>query len=966
MNRLTLLTLLAVSLPYGTNTYAQRSARVSISPTIRYQKIDGFGGTGMTPTWGAEMSQAQIQKLWGQGDDEMNLNIMRMRIAPDEGVWGGAYVQAVKWGKEQGAFIFATPWTPPYRFKLDAEQTWGQSSNHGRLNPECVDEFAQWLEQYRAFMEQQGAAVDMISIQNECDFDPEGYEGCLYTPEEMATMVTAARKYIDNKCKVMGPECFGWDSWTYNRKLVAIPEAVENIDIWGNHIYGGLKLDYVSEVTAKTGRPMWMTEYLVDSIGRWDQEYEFIESVERCMQAGFSAYVYYSLHKHMFGNGNWGGNMNELNKRAYIFGHYGRYATGLTRVKTSITDLGSTPIIGTAYANETNDTINLFILNKSTQDVSLTTLLPFEPAQVYAIVTNSSVNRRRMDVSSQYAGTKSPKISILSESFYTLQFIKNVPEEPQPGEAALPEALKGIQQCNPISDMRFCADPTAIEYNGRLYVYGTDDQQQFDAVNGMKSNTYGRIKQLVMLSTADLINWTYHGTIDMQAVCGNWLSASWAPSIVSRVEDDGLTHFYLYFSNNGGGIGVITATSPTGPWTAPLQGNLISGSTPGLGLCNNPFDPGVVIDDKGTAWMAFGGGTPNASGTTLQPGNARIVRLGQDMVSLDSEIVPIPAPYHFEANELNVMKGKLVYSYCTSWSARTDWNSYGSALAAPSACSICYMTSDDPLDANSWKYKGEYLANPGSFGYPHGNNHAHLQKLGNSFYLLYHTQWLEHGMGFDGGYRSIAMNKAVVRESTQKISEVTAANTGILQLTAQRVNPYLPQQAEQFHSSASTTATNLDDAGNTAIIPKAGSWTLTRGVYFGTQGSSTFSARLKGCGRLEVYCDVTDSTPIATIDFDDEDWKAYTAPCEEPLTELHNIYMVFKSADANSAFDSWQFTEEGTGITETGTSSATILHRDYLSLSGTILPDRPKAKGIYLQRSYLSDGTVQTKAITIR
>ena len=75
----------------------------------------------MTPTWGAEMSQAQIQKLWGQGEDEMNLNIMRMRIAPDEGAWGGAYVQAVKWGKEQGAFIFATPWTPPYRFKLDAD-----------------------------------------------------------------------------------------------------------------------------------------------------------------------------------------------------------------------------------------------------------------------------------------------------------------------------------------------------------------------------------------------------------------------------------------------------------------------------------------------------------------------------------------------------------------------------------------------------------------------------------------------------------------------------------------------------------------------------------------------------------------------------------------------------------------------------------------------------------------------------
>ena len=67
------------------------------------------------------------------------------------------------------------------------------------------------------------------------------------------------------------------------------------------------------------------------------------------------------------------------------------------------------------------------------------------------------------------------------------------------------------------------------------------------------------------------------------------------------------------------------------------------------------------------------------------PGNARIVRLGKDMISLDSDIMPIPAPYHFEANELNVMGGKLVYSYCTSWRERTNWPSYDGISEAPSA-----------------------------------------------------------------------------------------------------------------------------------------------------------------------------------------------------------------------------------------------------------------------------------------
>ena len=43
-------------------------------------------------------------------------------------------------------------------------------------------------------MEDQGAAIDILSVQNESDYDPEGYEGCLYTVDEMTHMVTALRR----------------------------------------------------------------------------------------------------------------------------------------------------------------------------------------------------------------------------------------------------------------------------------------------------------------------------------------------------------------------------------------------------------------------------------------------------------------------------------------------------------------------------------------------------------------------------------------------------------------------------------------------------------------------------------------------------------------------------------------------------------------------------------------------------
>ena len=66
---------------------------------------------------------------------------------------------------------------------------------------------------------------------------------------------------------------------------------------------------------------------------------------------------------------------------------------------------------------------------------------------------------------------------------------------------ALAADYKGTNYNNPISANIFCADPTALEYKGRLYVYGSNDHQQFIA-NGKKGeNSYGEIKSIVVFST---------------------------------------------------------------------------------------------------------------------------------------------------------------------------------------------------------------------------------------------------------------------------------------------------------------------------------------------------------------------------------------------------------------------------------------------------------------------------------
>ena len=953
--------LYATALSGGLTLSAQPTATVSIDSEKKYQTIDGFGGCGMNGQWADVYTQEQVDKLWGP--DGMGYNIMRIRISPDESGWN-SYVNPVKWAKAHGAIVFATPWTPPIRFKVGATPSpWGgQSSSHGSINPDSIEVYAQWLEQYRQHMEDQGAAIDILSIQNECDYDPD-YEGCLFSVDEMAQMVQAARKYISPECKIMAPECFGWDSHKYNRELVTKSAAVRSsIDVWGNHLYGANDLTYVEYVTNITRKPMWMTEYIYDEdkVGTWESACNFAEQVDSCMRMGFSAYVYYNMVNHFFGDGAGGGDTSEPGKFAYILGHYAQYATGMTRIDATFANSGGAALKGSAYVSEKGDTVNLFVLNRADQSVSLRINLPFESKQVYTIVTNTVRNRYRQNESNAYAGTANPEITLLPSAFYTLQFIRTEAEEPEPGQPTIAEAYKADTQTNPLNPLQFCADPTAIEYEGRLYVYGTNDQQEFDATGGMTSNTYGKIKSLVVMSSADLVNWTYHGTIDMQAVCGSWLTASWAPSIVSREEEDGLTHFYLYFSNSGGGVGVITATSPLGPWTDPLGKNLISGSTPGLGLCTIPFDPGVVIDDDGTGWLAFGGGSPNAEGTDLMPGNARIVRLGKDMISLDSEIATIPAPYHFEANELNIMNGKFVYTYCTSWRERTDWTSYGSSLDAPTACSMCYMTNTDPLNSNNWKYCGEYFSNPGTFGYPYGNNHTHLQKFGNYYYLFYHTQSLEQQMGLNGGYRNISMNRAVVIERMQNISPVTASDAGISALAANRINPFDPQQAETMCTAAGLSARNAEEAGNTVLTDiQNGAWLMLKTVSFGSTEATRFKARLKGKGTLEVRLDNIDADPVATLDFASADWNEAEVACSSAITGTHNVYLLFTHAE-DAEFDAWQFMENsGSSIIGNGNGHKTLVRSEYYHLNGMRLHEQP-THGIFIRKAFYSDGSMET------
>ena len=532
---------------------------------------------------------------------------------------------------------------------------------------------------------------------------------------------------------------------------------------------------------------------------------------------------------------------------------------------------------------------------------------------------------------------------------------------------------KPVGEANPISPCVFCADPTAIDYKGRLYVYGTNDTQQYLKNGKTGGNGYGDIRSLVIFSTEDMVNWTFHGTIDVGKLCSSWgwrFAASWAPSAVWRTNAEGEDEFFLYFANSGGSIGVLKASSPTGPWISPLTKPMIDGDTPGVKPCNWIFDPGAVVDENGTGWIAFGGGDPQPTGSSLWPGNSRIAKLNSSMTGLDGSAVNMPAPYLFEASELNIIGGRFVYTYNTSWSDRNDWGSFtgNNGQPAPSTCSMCYMVSDTPLVPDSWDYRGEYVPNEGNFNMGWGNNHTHLHKFKGKYYLFYHSTILEQSMKNEGamnseasGYRSIGVDLATVNENTQTINKMTLTRNGVDAIG--NINPYELQEAETMATcggisyedftniSKNTRISTLgnDASRNMQVKMQAGAWILLRQVDFGTNGASKIMVRAKGEGTIEVRIGRKGASPIATLDISSSEMSDFTVDVD--ANKLHgqkNVYIAVTSG-SDVYLDAWQATEALPDAIDAISGSKIVKSESY-DLSGRRLPDAHQHRGIVIEQ----------------
>ena len=457
---------------------------------------------------------------------------------------------------------------------------------------------------------------------------------------------------------------------------------------------------------------------------------------------------------------------------------------------------------------------------------------------------------------------------------------------------------------NPLIDYRFGADPYAMEYNGRVYVYMTNDSQQFDATEKdakgypVKENSYDKINTITVLSSSDMVNWTNHGNIPVAGANGaaKWAKNSWAPAVCHK-QIDGKEQFFLYFADGGGGIGVLVADTPIGPFHEPSgkdSSRLIKWGTQASDGVVWLFDPAVLVDDDGTGYLYYGGGVP--AGKENMPGTSRVVKLKDNMVELDGNAVAIEAPAVFEDSGIHKHNGTYYYTYCSNWN-----NTAGTGIA-----NICVMTSDNPM--GPFTYKGIAFENQNKFFGIGGNNHHCFFDFNGKHYFTYHAQTVTKALGIPSKvqvYRSTHIQEVEYDTDNKTIKPIIGTYEGVDQ--TQNLDPYTRVEAETIGWAKGITTADCEETGSMVDSINQKVTDITDGDYiavskaaFGDEGAKSFTLKAKalagGC-TVDVYLDAPDAgsgKKVGTINIPVNDAS------QKNLLEM----------------DYWKFTKNGTDSSE--------------------------------------------------
>ena len=430
----------------------------------------------------------------------------------------------------------------------------------------------------------------------------------------------------------------------------------------------------------------------------------------------------------------------------------------------------------------------------------------------------------------------------------------------------------------PLVSHKYSADPTALEFNGRLYLYCSNDTD-----NG--TNSYA-MHSVSCFSSDDLKNWTDHGEVLQVPRDVSWATLSWAPSVISN---NGAV--YLYFANGAGSIGVATSSVPVGPFKDAKGNSLINSSTPGAASSTQwYFDPGAFTDTDGQTYLYFGGSAPT---------NSRVIRLGSNLTSVSGSATAPFATNFFEASHLHQRNGIYYLTYSTT----------------PAAGMVIYCeTNSNPT--NGFVPSGTVLPNPPMNVF--NNNHHSIVLFGGNWYIAYHNRFVAKANGLsdaDAVYKRSLCLERLNYNADGSIQQVTPTTNGLSQL--KNLNPYARVEAETIAQQSGLATEPCVEGGMDVTNIFNGNWLMLRGVDFTSAGATNFTARIASAGlggTIELHLDATNGTLIGNcavpVTGGWQTWASVSTTVSNSTAKgVHNLYLKFTGVAATNLFNLnyWQF-----------------------------------------------------------
>jgi beta-xylosidase len=251
---------------------------------------------------------------------------------------------------------------------------------------------------------------------------------------------------------------------------------------------------------------------------------------------------------------------------------------------------------------------------------------------------------------------------------------------------------------NPIIRHEFTADPAAMVYKGKVYLYTGHDV----APEGHHGYV---MHEWLCFSSEDMVTWTEH-PIPMNVKTFKWAKDdAWASQVIER---NGKFYWYAAVEHAtipGKSIGVAVSDSPTGPFVDARGSALITNDmTNAVKHSWDDIDPTVIIDNDGQAYLLWGNGI------------CYYAKLKKNMTELDGAIQTITLPHYTEAPWIHKRNGWYYLSYAYEFPEK-----------------IAYAMSRDIN--GPWVYKGIINELAGNSN----TNHQAIIDFKGKSYFIYHN-----------------------------------------------------------------------------------------------------------------------------------------------------------------------------------------------------------------------------------